>query len=197
MNALSQFPRALELFWRMREHHGTTSGRHMKAVEDLISHTLYCEGRVHVSTNKHIKGFFREGKRWDVVLESMDGRLLGVIELKSQCGPSFGNNFNNRIEEAIGNAVDLRRALRGTANSSVFVAYVFILEDCSQSEKYAKRYEHALRCFASEGLYDSVCMTLTKADGSTPTHPCQDMTISNSIQKIHEHCVKHTIEGRV
>jgi hypothetical protein len=31
-----------------------------------------------------------------------DGQLLVALEAKSQVGPSFGNNFNNRTEEAIG-----------------------------------------------------------------------------------------------
>lgn len=26
-----------------------------------------------------------------------EGRLIAAIELKSQVGPSFGNNFNNRL----------------------------------------------------------------------------------------------------
>jgi hypothetical protein len=31
-----------------------------------------------------------------------DERLLAAIELKSHVGPSFGNNCNNRAEEALG-----------------------------------------------------------------------------------------------
>ena len=40
-----------------------------------------------------------------------DGQLVTAIEFKSQVGPSFGNNFNNRVEEAIGNAADIWIAL--------------------------------------------------------------------------------------
>ena len=39
-------------------------------------------------------------------------RLVAALELKSQVGPSFGNNFNNRTEEAIGTATDLWTAFR-------------------------------------------------------------------------------------
>ena len=35
-----------------------------------------------------------------------------AVEFKSQVGPSFGNNFNNRTEEAIGNAEDIWTAYR-------------------------------------------------------------------------------------
>jgi hypothetical protein len=44
------------------------------------------------------------------VLVMADGQLWIAVELKSQAGPSFGNNYNNRIEEALGNATDIRTA---------------------------------------------------------------------------------------
>jgi hypothetical protein len=34
------------------------------------------------------------------------------MEFKSQIGPSFGNNFNNRTEEALGSATDIWAAYR-------------------------------------------------------------------------------------
>ena len=39
------------------------------------------------------------------------GKLIAAVELKSQVG-SYGNNLNNRTEEAIGSAVDLWTAFR-------------------------------------------------------------------------------------
>ncbi len=44
-----------------------------------------------------------------------EGRLIAAVELKSQVGPSFGNNFNNRMEEAIGTAHDFWTAYRESA----------------------------------------------------------------------------------
>ena len=38
-------------------------------------------------------------------------KLIAAVELKSQIG-SYGNNFNNRTEEALGDAVDLWTAFR-------------------------------------------------------------------------------------
>ncbi|MCB0597570.1 MAG: hypothetical protein H6557_10760 [Lewinellaceae bacterium] len=40
--------------------------------------------------------------------------MIAVAEFKSQVG-SFGNNFNNRTEEALGSAVDLWTAFREAA----------------------------------------------------------------------------------
>lgn len=59
----------------------------------------------------HLPGYYRPSKEWDLVIATQD-RLLAVLELKSQVGPSFGNNFNNRVEEALGSAVDLWTAYR-------------------------------------------------------------------------------------
>lgn len=47
-----------------------------------------------------LPGFFRPTKEWDLLVVK-DGYLLVAIEAKSQVGPSFGNNFNNRTEEAM------------------------------------------------------------------------------------------------
>lgn len=57
-----------------------------------------------------LPGYYRPTKRWDVVVVN-EGRLLAVLEFKSQVG-SFGNNFNNRVEEALGSATDFGDACR-------------------------------------------------------------------------------------
>ena len=59
----------------------------------------------------HLPGFFRPTKEWDFLVLSPRKKLIACIELKSQVG-SFGNNFNNRTEEALGSAVDLWTAYR-------------------------------------------------------------------------------------
>src|SRR5690606_12156815 len=49
-----------------------------------------------------LPGFFRPTKQWDMLVLHK-GHLIAALEFKSQVG-SFGNNFNNRTEEAIGKA---------------------------------------------------------------------------------------------
>jgi hypothetical protein len=63
------------------------------------------------SNPTYLPGYFRPTKNWDLVAV-VDGQLLATIELKSYVGPSFGNNFNNRVEEALGSASDLWTAYR-------------------------------------------------------------------------------------
>jgi hypothetical protein len=61
-----------------------------------------------------LPGYFRPTKLWDLLVIN-EGRLIAALEFKSQVGPSFGNNFNNRTEEAIGTAHDLWTAYRENA----------------------------------------------------------------------------------
>ena len=82
-----------------------------------------------------LPGFFRPTKLWDLLVVR-DGRLIAAIEFKSQVGPSFGNNANNRAEEAIGTAVDLWTAYREGAFGETpkpFLGYFFLLEDAPES----------------------------------------------------------------
>jgi hypothetical protein len=67
-----------------------------------------------VTISKHetvLPGYFRPAKEWDLLVISKNN-LIASIEIKSQVGPSFGNNFNNRVEEALGNACDIWTAYR-------------------------------------------------------------------------------------
>jgi len=84
-----------------------------------------------------LPGFFRPTKEWDLLVIK-NGHLLVALEVKSQVGPSFGNNFNNRTEEAIGSALDLWTAFRkGAFNGGIqpFLGYLFMLEDCKASNR--------------------------------------------------------------
>jgi hypothetical protein len=142
---------------------------------------VYTEGKISLT----IPGFFRPTKNWDLLVVSQN-RLLAAIEFKSQVGPSFGNNFNNRVEEALGNATDLNTAYREGVfgeSSKPFVGYVFVLEECEKSltpvklssphfrtlkefeqTSYAQRYEIFCRKLVQEGLYEAAALILTKKE---------------------------------
>ena len=66
------------------------------------------------ATKTTLPGYFRPEKDWDFLVVA-DGQLIATVEFKSHVGPSFGNNFNNRVEEALGNATDLDTAFREDA----------------------------------------------------------------------------------
>ena len=135
-----------------------------------------------------IPGFYRPTKNWDLLVVSC-GRLVAAIEFKSQVGPSFGNNFNNRIEEALGNATDLNTAFREGAfgeSPKPFLGYFFVLEECPKSNSpvrftsphfpampefentsYVARYEILCRKLVQEQLYDAAALVLTETDAAS------------------------------
>ncbi len=93
-----------------------------------------------------IPGYFRPTKMWDALVV-YKRHLVAAFELKSQVGPSFGNNFNNRSEESIGSAVDFWTAHRESAflvpddsnlldladGKPPFLGYLMLLEECPGS----------------------------------------------------------------
>ncbi len=130
-----------------------------------------------------LPGFFRPTKEWDLLVVR-DGQLILALEAKSQVGPSFGNNFNNRTEEAMGSALDLWTAYReGAFNKTIrpWLGYVFLLEDREASRRpvkvkephfkvfpefvnasYAKRYELFCRKLVRERHYNASAFLLSE-----------------------------------
>jgi hypothetical protein len=78
----------------------------VRFVRDLLYDNGLPLGSIHHESRIEIPGWYRSEKKWDLLV-ILDGRLIAAIEFKSQIGPSFGNNLNNRAEEAIGSATDL------------------------------------------------------------------------------------------
>jgi hypothetical protein len=124
------------------ERAGVTGGKNMDGFTALVIDLVEANGLTHAAIYKEraaltLPGFFRPTKLWDLLVVN-DGRLIAAIELKSQVGPSFGNNFNNRTEEAIGTAHDLWTAYREGAfgkNPRPFIGWLMMAEDAPQSRR--------------------------------------------------------------
>jgi hypothetical protein len=164
-----------------------TGGRQMDGFVSLVRDYL-CENglpRTHVYCEKRVEipGWYRPEKKWDLLVVA-EGRFLAGIEFKSQVG-SFGNNYNNRTEEAIGSATDIWAAYREGAfkpSARPWLGYMMLLEEARGSTSpvkaqephfkvfrefrnasYAKRYEILLTKLVRERLYDSACFLLSDA----------------------------------
>ena len=164
-----------------------TGGAQMNGFINLVR-DLLCESglpKPHVYCEKYIElpGWYRPEKKWDLLIVA-DGKLLAGIEFKSQVG-SFGNNYNNRTEEAIGSATDLWAAYREGAfkpSARPWLGYLMLLEEAPGSmvpvrarephfkvfpefkeASYAKRYEILLTKLVRERLYDAACFLMSDA----------------------------------
>jgi len=163
-----------------------TGGAQMDGFVELVSELLVESGipdaTIYRKKSVEVPGFFRPTKEWDLLVV-VDGQLLASIEFKSQIGPSFGNNYNNRTEEALGSATDLLTAYREGAfrnSPRPWLGYLMLLEEAPKSTSpvavsephfkvfeefrdasYAKRYELFCLKLVRERLYDSSCFLLS------------------------------------
>ena len=149
----SNIVKAIEDFWATRNKQksnqkgkiadttnrsAVTGGKQFNGFLSLLSKVAIDAGIpkncIYLKGNQ-LPGFFRPTKEWDFLIISPNGKLIAAIELKSQVG-SFGNNFNNRTEEALGSAVDLWTAFRENAfpnQSSPWVGYLLLVEKSKKS----------------------------------------------------------------
>ncbi len=176
------------------ERSGVTVGKNMNGFISLFKDVTLANGlpnaKVHVDRAVvTLPGYFRPTKVWDILVVH-GGQLVAAIELKSQVGPSFGNNFNNRSEEAIGTAHDFWVAYREGAfgdHPRPFVGWLMLVEDAPgsrsrvrassshfsvldefQHTSYLDRYDLLCKKLMSEHLYTSACvMASSRSAGET------------------------------
>ncbi len=144
--------------------------------------------RVNKGQGLELPGYYRPNKQWDVVVAHAN-TLVAAFELKALGGPSFGNNYNNRIEEALGSAVDLRRASLSDyfPGEKPWLGYFFIMEDAEKSRSpvrisdgafsvesmwhgasYQDRFAVFCQRLMAEGLYDAVCYITSSPENPKP-----------------------------
>lgn len=189
-----------------------TGGAHLDGFAELIHKLIVDAGvsdtAVHRRTRVELPGYYRAKKKWDLVVV-VDGRLFATVEFKAQVGPSFGNNYNNRTEEALGNATDYWAAFREGAfrgSPKPWLEYLMLLEDATGSTRpvsvsephfpvfdefreasYAKRYEILLTKMVPERLYDAASLILSPSDtglNGTFSEPCPELTFANFAESL-------------
>lgn len=231
MDIESRFQEAVQSYWDARSENkekqieggkidaGTrgevTGGSQMGALEVLVSDVL-CEAglsKIDVKTRTALElpGYYRSEKKWDLIVVS-GGQLVTAMEFKSQVGPSFGNNFNNRSEEAIGSATDIWVAYREGRfgkTPAPFLGYFFLLEDCDRvrtpvrnrepyfkvdpifdEASYSKRYELLCRRLVLERVYSAACFVMaTNSTDTKLTQPAEDLSFQRFVAALRGHVV--------
>lgn len=203
---------AIQAFWQSRvsavqkqkasgkldqgERAGVTGGKNMDGFANLVTDIVKANGLPHAQIHQNravltLPGYFRPTKLWDLLVVN-DGQLVAALEFKSHVGPSFGNNFNNRAEEAIGTSHDLWTAYREGAfgqQGRPFVGWLMVVEDAPSSRapvkdksphfpvlkefvgaSYQKRYDILCQRLVLEQLYSAAAVIATPrtsvADGA-------------------------------
>lgn len=192
-----------------------TGGSQMGAMEVLVADILCDAGLkkldIKTRTSLELPGYYRSEKKWDLIVVS-GGQLVTAMEFKSQVGPSFGNNFNNRSEEAIGSATDIWVAYREGRfgkTPAPFIGYFFLLEDCERVKtsvrnkepyfkvdpafdkaSYSKRYELLCRRLVLERVYSAVCLVMaTNSPKTKIVQPAQDLSFKRFAAALRGHVV--------
>lgn len=206
MDYTDRLPAAIRHFWMVRtkqkENQGTstgvkdagnrscvTGGKHLDGfislLGDLLEDAGLPEGTIHTRLTT-LPGYFRPTKDWDLVVVHEDA-LIASIEFKAHVGPSFGNNFNNRVEEALGNSIDLLTAYREgkfRPSQRPWLGWLMLLEEGPGSttpvsvcethfpvfeeflhQSYAGRYEVFCDRLMRERFYDATCLIMSDQVG--------------------------------
>lgn len=178
------------------ERAGVTGGKNMDGFANLVTDIVKGNGLPKAQIHRKralltLPGYFRPTKLWDLLVVN-EGVLVAALEFKSHVGPSFGNNFNNRAEEAIGTSHDLWTAYREGAfgkQARPFVGWLMVVEDAPASRSpvkdqsphfpvfrdfagasYQRRYDILCQRLAFEQLYSAAAVIATPrsalADGA-------------------------------
>ncbi|MFC0544020.1 PaeR7I family type II restriction endonuclease [Kutzneria chonburiensis] len=178
------------------------AGKHFDKITALIAKFFLDAGypsssiRVARIQGLELPGYYRPQKQWDVVVVH-DGTLVAAFELKALGGPSFGNNYNNRVEEALGSAIDIRRAALEDLfpGERPWLGYFFIMEDAKGStspvgtakkaaisadriwegKSYQQRFGTFCERLVAEGLYDAVCYITSSPADPRPIEPVESL----------------------
>ena len=193
-----------------------TGGKQMDGFADLIESTVIenINDGIRLFKNKLLvlPGYFRPTKEWDLLIFHKK-TLLAAIELKSQRGPSFGNNYNNRSEEIVGLGHDVQIAYReqafGHGAPRPWFGSLMLLEDCPESQRpthmqephfpvfpefkdssYAKRYEVTFRRLRTENLFSETALILAVESGATTgehREPAEDLSVKRFVASLVGH----------
>lgn len=209
MSSQDRFNAAVRSFWDVRATQAVTGlgegaggavrgGQHFNAVGQLLVKPFldagYRPSQIRQGRDATLPGYYRPSKNWDLVVVDR-GMLVAAIEFKALGGPSFGNNFNNRAEEAIGNASDLWKAYAAGNVGSIrpWLGYVYLIEDAPGSrvrpgnavscavgrvdsgfnkKSYIERAAAMCNRLLGVGLYDAVLFAATSRNpGELPLEP--------------------------
>ena len=197
-------------------------GGHFNPITELVASLFLKAGYPEESIKSNageiaLPGYFRPAKKWDLVV-SYRGTLVAAFEMKALGGPSFGNNYNHRVEEAVGNAIDLREASKMLAHTELdpWIGYFFIMDDAVGSRRplrsstgsreydvehvwdrlsYQQQFTVSGQRLLGPGLYDGVCYVISSENKPGAREICPELSWDVFRASIDEHIAKFTKLG--
>ena len=149
----------------------------------------YAPHDVRIEGKLTLPGYYRPSKDWDVIITNR-GTVAAAFELKALGGPSFGNNANNRIEEALGSATDTHQAcVDGRFGAELpWLGYLIVVEDHAKSRRpsrpksvvagdldpawvgssYQQRIALGVERMVAQRVYDAACVLVSNKTDPGP-----------------------------
>lgn len=181
-----------------------TGGKQMDAMQQAVADIWrsYPDIALEVRTTgkNNLPAYFRPAKNWDLVV-LYRGSLIAAMEFKSQRGPSFSNNFNNRTEEALGLAADSQMAVeRGLfGHMKPWFGFIMLVERAPASlspvalpkgmpfdadpvfegASYIERYRIFFERMVKEGNYDAVALLTSEVGADSFIEPTPGLSLAN------------------
>lgn len=219
MSVFDNFDSAVRAFWTGRDlqaqrqfesgqldagtRGAVTGGKHLRPLEDVVAELftpLVARGaEVRSGARLRLPGYYRRSKDWDLLV-TFKGALVAAVEFKSQVG-SIGNNFNNRTEEALGNAVDIWKAYEEGVFGQVrpWLGFIFVVEHSDVSSRvskvdpstlfpadpifsgtsYVDRYRILGKRLMRERMYDATCVLTTQKGEGILEEPVAEVSVGN------------------
>ncbi|AEI63036.1 Type II site-specific deoxyribonuclease [Corallococcus macrosporus] len=179
-------------------------------ITELLQQNGLEKEHIHIEKKLELPGYFRPTKKWDMVV-LFEERLVAALEFKSMAG-SFGNNFNNRAEEALGAGIDVKMAASKGAfgrDSRPWLGWLMLLEDSRKSttpvsvkephfkvlpefqgKSIAGRFELLLRKLVNEELFSAAALLMSSREaGQTGqyTEPVKDLAMRQFLSSLSGH----------
>jgi len=181
-----------------------TGGKQMDAMQQVVADIWRSDSeislQVRTTGKNNLPAYFRPTKNWDLVV-LYRGSLIAAMEFKSQRGPSFGNNYNNRTEEALGLAADSQMAVeRGLfGRMKPWFGFIMLVEQAPKSlspvslpkgmpfdadpifegASYIERYRIFFERMVKEGNYDAVAFLTSEAGTDSFVEPAPGLSLAN------------------
>ncbi|MFD9068476.1 protein kinase domain-containing protein [Streptomyces lasiicapitis] len=198
---------AARLYLRDREIRSLRGTEHYNHLLTAISDALIARGvdQTWIRSGREavLPGSYELGRTtWDIVIFS-DDVALAAVTLKQASGPSYGNNFYNRIQELTGNAFAVRQHdVQTIEQFRPYLGIFFIIEESKQvnaplriptesgakprsGPSYKERYGNTFAQFCTDGLYDGIAYVAV-SKGSDPSfeEPRPDMSVKEFIDSL-------------
>lgn len=181
-----------------------TGGKQMNAFQeafaDLWRKDFGVQFEVRTTSCTSLPAYYRPAKNWDLLVLHR-GALVAAMEFKSQRGPSFGNNFNNRTEEAFGLSVDSQMAVerglfgrlkpwfgfvmlvertpKSLAPVAVPIGMPFPVDPIFVGASYIERYQIFFERMVAEGNYDAAVLLTAKVGSEDFIEPSVLLSLAN------------------